>query len=231
MLVHEAHSALSNMLGDPVEMGPPPVLSIPDGVTFSKALRDMYLYRAMVSIIEETLKSVSGGARDVISSALQRTFPNYLVEDVIAAPFDQVDKDLTLSRTAAWVYAVYGNLGGVRMPFIHETPATFVARSNPAFSTANKHEPMWTYLPAFTSGASQIRVRVRSSFLSQYSGADLHVFMLPMPLKPSEQDPMDLLDFEPSQYDRVLARANQYGRIDSQDLGQQELLGEITKGI
>lgn len=77
MTILEIHQALSRSLGDSFTLSSNPTV-IPDGVRYSTAQRNNYLYRAMLYILDEVFVAVQHLERKDANKALYKLIPNMI---------------------------------------------------------------------------------------------------------------------------------------------------------
>lgn len=208
------------MIGDPITVGSP-FTTVPDGVRYSKQLRDLYLYRAMVSIIEGAIKQVVGMPDAEASLALQKLFPNYIIEDDLTLDVaDDIQADLT--RRPAWVYGVYMNSGGSTQ-FRKESLSRLYSVNTNIYREGYS-DPMYALVVPQALGVSDayqngiLRLVVPPGYMTSW-GASLHrCLYLPTPFNPATQVTTEVLDFEPMHFDTVLKIAKDLAMIDAQEI-------------
>lgn len=223
MKVWQAHLALAQMIGDPIAISGSPVVVIADGVRYSKNLRDLYLYRGLVSVLNSFIEAAAGQPMQ-ISDVLTRVMPNYIVHETVPTLSDPAITDdgsgmrWDLSRRPAAVISVYQP----QLQFRRESLSKFHNNLNNPYITGNQ-DPTFTIFAAQSPaggdsyGKGSILIRATGDYVSKYGATVHHITYVPVPLNPADQSPEDVLDFEPTLYDKVLAQANQYAKIDSQE--------------
>lgn len=213
MLVWEAHVALANMLGDPVApIGSPTVTSIPDGVRFSKALRDEYLHRAMLAIMDK-IKATTTQERSAINEAMMKAFPTMArIESFSDTYTGQVTK--TMARIPYWIYGVAElRANGRTLAFAPLDPAKFEAKLT--LLQTLRTEPMYT-IRRTAPNLAQLLLHTDSAYAAPGPTA-VNVTYVPVPLHPKTQTPTEFLEYEATLMPNVIGQAAIYGRIDSQD--------------
>jgi hypothetical protein len=217
----QAHIALAQMIGDPITVGSP-VTVIPDGVRYSRQLRDLYLYRAMMNLIEGIIQPVLSMSETDASTQIQRYLPNYLVEDVIAYASWNPNNELNLTRRPLYIHSVY--FPTTQVAFTKQPANRFHAMQSTNPYHDNSHDPLYRVAPPQAVGGAEAYAKGKLKielppFLNTVD--DINVLYVPTPLDPSTQAVTDVLDFEPMLYDKVLNLANQYARTDAQESMQQ----------
>jgi len=226
------------MIGDPIEITGSPILTIPDGVRFSKALRDTYLYRAMLDFLEKLKASTVALPKDVRDEVWSTTLPTYLIAETIDAStvfnVGEPTAEQALTRKLVYMYALSSaeKTGARQLLFTEKSPAAFYRLQNLRHKV--KVDPMFTVIGYDAGSTSVLRMCIDTSdylfLFDTYLQGDIQALYVPIPYNPSVQDPEDLLDFEPYLYDKIIERANIYARIDSQDLMEPERLLNVTGG-
>lgn len=227
----EAHIALAQMIGDPILVVGS---SIPDGARYSTALRDIYLWRGMVKVMRDEFNKVKQLPRDQQADALALAFPTSWINEEITVgnPIPQYGS-FNLSKPAFFVSSV-GTIALTSNELIYDyqTPQQFhYLRSRRNRITP---DPMFTVLGetelAITQGTvvteTQVNYWMSADDYAAFSSAlaDLVVYYLPIPTKPSTQAHDDLLDFELIYVEDALAWADMMSRYDAQDLTANPLL-------
>lgn len=216
----QAHIALAQMIGDPITVGSP-VTVIPDGVRYSRQLRDLYLYRAMLNIIDSIIQPAMQAPDFEASSQLQRYLPNYLVEDIITEPVWSVNNQLPLTRRPLYVHSVFFDT--TKVAFIKQPAARFFSMQTNNPYHDGRHDPIYTIAPPQAAGALEaygkgnIRIQL-PTFLNTLD--NIHAIYIPTPIDPATQSVTDVLDFEPLLYDKVITVANSFAKADAQEGGQ-----------
>jgi hypothetical protein len=234
MQLWQAHLALSSMIGDPIEVGSPVTSNtvIPDGVRYSKRLRDVYLYRAMLAIFDEVLQQTAALDTAQADQVWFNLFPTFLVEDTFAGLATN-EATLTLTRKPVRIHNVYTNYDGGRDGYtFRPAPSRKTLRRKNTVNRA-EHDPQYT-IAAGTPAA--ITVNVPTGYVQTYGtqaiAGPLAIKCLytPVPADPSTQTANQVLDFEPIQLNRVIAKANLYARADSQDMQSAEAMTLLVGG-
>jgi hypothetical protein len=222
MRIWQAHIALAQMMGDPIIVSGSPVTVIPDGVRYSRQLRDLYLYRAMLSIMDSIVQPALQVADVEASSQLQRYMPNYVVEDIIPYATWSVNNTLLLTRRPVVVHTVWFDT--TQVAFSRQPANRFhaIQSTNPYHDIS--HDAMYSVFPAQAAGALEAygkgRLKIRiPAFVN--STDDIHVLYVPTPLDPSTQAASDVLDFEPLMYDKIITTANTFAKADAQETQAQ----------
>jgi len=222
MRIWQAHIALAQMMGDPIIVSGSPVTVIPDGVRYSRQLRDLYLYRAMLSIMDSIVQPALQVADVEASSQLQRYMPNYVVEDIIPFASWSLNDELLLSRRPVTVHSVW--FERTQIAFARQPANRFhaIQSTNPYHDIS--HDAMYSILPAQVAGGTEAygkgRLKIRvPAFVNTTD--DIHVLYVPTPLDPSTQTANSILDFEPLMYDKIITTANTFAKADAQETQAQ----------
>lgn len=234
MRLWQAHLALSSMIGDPIEIGSPVTSNtiIPDGVRYSRRLRDIYLYRAMLAIFDEVLQQTAGLDLAQADQVWFNLFPTYMVEDTFSGLATE-EATLTLTRKPVRIHNVYTQYAVGREGYtFRAAPTRKMLRRKNAVNRA-EHDPQYS-MAAGTPAA--ITVNVPDGYVQVYgtqalSGAvPIKCLYTPLPTDPATQTADQFLDFEPIQLNRVIAKANLYARADSQDMQSAEAMSLLVGG-
>lgn len=224
MKVWQAHLALAQMMGDPIAVSGSPVVSLADGVRYSKNLRDLYLYRAMMSILEGALQPLS--AQPVqIGDILSRYMPNFIVQeqvnDLTSLVGDVSNADLrwNLSRRPIAVISVFNDSG---VQFRQETLSRFHNNVAHPYHAGQQDPTFAIYTPQAVAGTNSygngtVILRATGNYQNKWGGSPHFITYVPTPTNPADQTPEQVLDFEPILYDKVLNTANTFAKIDSQE--------------
>ena len=234
MLVWQAHMALAQSLGDPITPTGSPVV-IPNGVRYSKALRDSYLYRAMLKVLANIVKQTAALPKSTQDEVLSRILPTYRREYSDFKPLlPNYDYELDEQIVHMYSVVVHGLLGTDTRPVVY----TQKSSHGVATATSDLHgmiaDPMYTL---------KMNATMDKAIVSLYTDADtwervlpnllLHTTTcsyIPVPKNPANQASEDMLDFEPTLYESVLTTALLLGRIDSQDFTDIQALAPLIAG-
>jgi hypothetical protein len=219
MKVWQAHTALAQMIGDPITVSGSPVTLIPDGVRYSKKLRDLYLYRAMLNILDSIVGQTLQLPEQQAIETIQRYIPNYIVQDSIELGDLATDFTFDLSRRPVMMLGVYNDAG---VHFRSETLNRFYAKMNHPWHEAQTDPRYTLFTPAaLTTGQSYQNGRLRfdfsGDFYNKWEATEIHAVYIPTPLDPNTQSAEDPLDFEVLLADKVITIANTFAKADSQE--------------
>jgi hypothetical protein len=220
MRVWEAHIWLANALGDSIIVESSNGYLIPDGVRYSKLLRDSYLYRAMLEIYRSTLEKVSMLPKQHISQILYSAFPNVITkEEGITVTATQLQMDI-FSKVPLYVIAIEaldtdGNLYPIPMRDYYK--GVYLRNSR----NVQRYDAFCTLIKF--DGTTSLNYYDNSGLT-----CDMTVTYLPYPTNPSTQETTDDLDFEEKYLQSVLVRALTYGLTDSQDIQNQEVFLRVN---
>jgi hypothetical protein len=214
----QAHIALAQMIGDPIVVSGSPVTVIPDGVRYSRQLRDLYLYRAMLSIMDSIVQPALQAPDAEASAQLQRYLPNYVVEDIVPYATWSLNNELLLTRRPVYVHAVYFET--TKITFIKQPANRFhaIQSANPYHDMG--HDAMYSVSSPQAVGGTESygkgKIKVE---IPQFNNTtdSIHALYIPTPIDPSTQTASDVLDFEPLLYDKVISVANSYAKADAQE--------------
>jgi len=219
----EAHVALAQALGDPIDISGSPS-TISDGVRYSKALRDNYLYRAMTWFVSSVLQQVVALPPSKQSEIIQKMFPTWSRSASATMPAATWGT-VAVGEVVAHIYAVriWEAASPTRRPYlctprswheiIGEISQKHILNPDPAYAMRLDSTRTDTEVTVVWSPPEQNQLNVTGDY------PEVLVDYLPMPVSPSTYADGDVvMDFEPSLMDKVISRSVLYGRIDSQDL-------------
>lgn len=232
MTVAEAHVALAQALGDPIDVsGSPSVIS--DGVRYSKALRDNYLYRAMTWFVSNIIKQSVALPPQQQSEMIQKIFPTWSRSASVAMP-SATWGTVLVGEVVAYIYAVriWEAASPTRRPYLctqkpwHELLGTIsqkhILNPDPAYSFRLDSTRTDTEVTVVWSPPEQNALNITGDY------PEVLVDYLPMPVNPSTYANGDVvMDFEPSLMDGIISKSVLYGRIDSQDLVDLNQLAQV----
>ena len=224
MKIWQAHLALAQMIGDPIAISGSPVTVIPDGVRYSKNLRDIYLYRAMLGIINSAVEGLAAQPVQV-SDILTRMMPNFIIHEsvnnlnALVSDVSTGDYRWELQRRPVAIISVFNDNS---VQFRRESLPRFHNNvSNPYIQ--GYQDPTFTQFAASTAvgnesyGKGNVILRFNGNYSNRWSGTVHHITYIPTPINPADQTPETPLDFEPMLFDKVLLQANTYAKIDAQE--------------
>lgn len=218
MRIWQAHLALAQMIGDPIVVSGSPITAIPDGVRYSKRLRDLYLYRATLSTLEGIMASIMQLPHMQAVEALQRYLPNFIIEDTVLTIGD-LEPNYVMPLTRRPVYMLAVHQGNVQ--FRQESAGRFFAKlynpyqQNTQDPTYTMHVPQAVGNNPYAKG--NLKLRFTGEYAVKWDGTPISALYVPVPNDPSGMMPEDPLDFEPLLFDKILQQANTYAKIDAQE--------------
>jgi hypothetical protein len=233
MLVADAHRELSLSLGDSVIIASPPASNtvIPDGVRYTKTIRDSYLNRAMLTIYSKVLKQVAPLPRQIGSDIIGKMFPTGIKFAIVNT--DRVIDTSTLFPPGGtftelppiYILSIYaydngnvdadGNMIPVPIKDAHRTAALSNARN------VQKPDLYCTIDRNVVGGSTNIHLY--GDFTDYFT---LGIRWLSSPINPSTQTADQSLDIDEHFIPEVLTLATVYGYQDSQELPDiQQFLG------
>jgi hypothetical protein len=219
MRIWEAHIALSRQIGDPISVTGSPPATIPDGVRYSRALRDIYLYRSALNIVQQVITQAAQLPDKAAHEIIARAFPNYIVEDNLGVINNNVTDEYNLTRRPAWVYSVHTDN---YHQFQKSSLPRFNSYSNPYVD--GRPDPMYVLVPGVAPvgiapyANGRIRITYPNGFIQTSGTNRLFCAYLPTPLNPATQAVNDVLDMEPLYYETLLQAAAQMALSDSQEV-------------
>lgn len=218
MLLWHAHMTLAAQLGDPV----PAIsaLSIPDGVRYSRAQRDSYIYRAMMEHMAKTIEPLSQHPREVKVIVLQSIFPNFMrkVTQAYSATYTFPATTGGLSSVPLYVYNLRLNFGDLIQPVPIVTSWHAQRIANRKIALNHYHDTI-ADITVMPTTPPTTRLKIYPSINdTTIDVADIEMDYLPVPTHPNTQLPTANLDFEEIYLDKILRRAAAYAALDSQDI-------------
>ncbi len=219
MRIWEAHIALSRQIGDPISVTGSPPATIPDGVRYSRALRDIYLYRSALNIVQQVITQAAQLPDKAAHEIIARAFPNYIVEDNLGVINSNVTDEFNLTRRPAWVYSVHT---GNNHQFQKSSLPRFNSYANPYVD--GNPDPMYVLIPGVAPvgiapyANGRIRIKYPNGWRTDSGSSILYCAYLPTPLNPATQAVNDVLDMEPLYYETLLQAAAQMALSDSQEV-------------
>jgi len=226
MLIWEAHNALALSLGDSIAIVPNVIstTALPDGVRYSKSLRDSYLYRAMLEIYRQTLAGVVSVPKQLKGGILQGIFPNQVLTDTVSAVNQTLDLRPMkfLERKPLYVFSVEieDTENGLFYPLPVKSTYEAIALRNDR--SDQKHDAFCVFRQETGSDGE-----MRMDYYDKASlTVDIKIMYLGYPRNPASLTPVEALDMEESFISKVIALATLYGFSDSQDIPDfQQFLG------
>lgn len=221
-----AHNTLASRLGDTVYATD---TVIPDGVRFSKVLRDNYLYQAMISLYRDTLKELTGLPKVQREAILSRMFPNVTRETTITlGGGTQIGNGITAHYVYEfalnYLYLMKSRLeADIGNGIIEEfpLPVRTIDESNKKVNSRIKQRPD-SFLQWYQNNAMQIEGKLYH-YGQDIQGSNVLLYGISLPIHPTTQAPTDELDIEELYIGSVISRAVYYALQDSQ--------GEITTSL
>lgn len=216
-----AHRILAQEIGDPVLItGSPSV--IPDGVRYSKALRDSYIYRSMIHFLHEAiaLAAAKGQSRQARDQIMMSMYPTYQIADTLVTPTAQLQVQ-NLTKRVAYLYTPYIANPTFTRDYVlpQRTPAEFFNRANTKHTI--KADPCCMIVTDPAGVISKIHTYINDDDLADMATSGMTVFIaryIPVPADPSTQGTDDEIQYDETMMDAVLKRAAWYARSDSFDI-------------
>lgn len=228
MTAAQAHIALAAALGDPIEV----VTDIPDGVQFSKQLRDSYLDRGIMKILHGFTTQVASQRADEAAGIIYGLFPTFTRNNTIQISGFVVDDEVMYSLPASFdtveakspimlldMCYVYGGGGNptvrAQIPIVGAN--TYNSLVSRRFVTNNYADTVGAY---YGVGSG---LRVYNSLNEDVTNPPDHIEVnyLPQPKSLVDHDPTDEVDFEQMYMDNVIAYATLMGLNDRGDTDAQ----------
>jgi len=246
MQVWEAHRALSLQLGDSVGLerltSAPNI--IPDGVRTSTALRNAYLYRAMLHLMNTMLRDVVLMPRQTATDIIYKLYPNMIARAHLTVPsirthtFRDVTAEFSLDDFAImYLLSVQVNKNGGQA--IYPIPIKHALQKNGLMNPRNaqKCDAFCTlHHDVVGTGSDPTKYRLymydpnNTLWDTQPVPTTSHIYIiyLPYPTDPQTQNPDANITFEESYMSLVLQYATLFGMGDNQDLSSPERFYPIT---
>lgn len=242
MLVWEAHLALADALGDSTRIDSQ---NINDGARYSKSLRDSYLYRAMLSVLNKRILQLKGLTNTQLYNIIHRFFPSSI--QVLRCTLD----NLPLNTESLWIQADgryarfnFNDKSNAAQP---EPLLIIGGRLRDTASINNRSlMPMPIKSPIEASGllnslsiqdhdafmlvhyrwvqgmpdAFRPEIEIYSSHidLSNDSEVEIQIEYIAKPIDPSTQLPTDTLLIDEMFIPEIINQAITYALVDSQDI-------------
>lgn len=230
MYVWEAHKELALSIGDPINANQS---VIPDGVRYTKLLRDSYLYRSMLSIYNSVLKEVASLPKKFVSFVLNNLFPMTVLEESyepssFTSRYLQdhgehwlVLQDIQLCYIlSARIYV--GTRG------IFPLPIKDPIEANGLLNTRNIQKPDSFFV--FFGDVTNTRLYIYDFDGFMPEASEIHIKALRYPIHPRNQFPSDILTIEPHYIPKVLALSTIYAQADSQEVDSAQYIPLILGG-
>lgn len=216
------HKELAYSLGDPVivEATSP---SIPDGVRFSKDMRDMYLYRAMTTMYNNTLMSINGQKKEVQKEIIKRMYPNSILVENNSILGTSPDYYVELTYKALVILHATTYLEGYTAPD-NEVPLVIndnVLQNNGMVNASIVQKPHPFGIYSVSGDIGIISIKDRGDLLT--SSPEVSIAYLPEPLYPGTQGLLDELMIDNIYTNQIIKMSTLYGMIDSQDVQDPSL--------
>jgi len=236
MQVMELHKILAHSIGDAIEPYEDPdnagTYIIPDGARYSKTLRDSYLYRAALSIIERSVKIVVQLPRQEAGAYLRKWFPNMFAETIIA--LSTFTEDNTKSR-----YSRYHKIEDIGMAYAATVLYQDATNSYPiviqdSIRVGQLNNTKITHLPdPFThvlGTPTGTMIEIFNTYDNFTVDGEIRFIYLPYPDDPADLDPDTDYVFEKMHIKQLLNIASVYARFDSQDGNDLNQFMQIEMG-
>lgn len=235
MLIWEAHRALANSIGDTCNIT---ITNVPDGVRFSKSLRDSYLYRAMLKVYNEAMTFVSGMPHAQASMILERLFPNmctwqthYLIGEgtpELGGGHPQYRNSAVIEAVQFILSARTKNRSDLTVPI--PVKSGIEAR---ALTNDRNIQKADSFVEIFYNPVNSYHEFLIWSPKFELQGDFAEFKILPYPRHPDTLAPGDRLDMEDGFGNKVISIATVFALIDSQDIENTDryLVPELGLGM
>lgn len=236
MKLWQAHLALAQSLGDPITPTGSPT-SIPDGVRYSKKLRDSYLYRAMMKTLSSILTQIASLPKHQQDLVLRKVLPNFSRTYSDFKPLTP-QQEYDLGERAVHIYSV--QVASTILP-VDKRPVLYSWKTNHQLAATTSSLHMVEPDPMFTTSMNADQT---ATIVKLWTNADDWAVILPDPLLdsvlisyiPLPRDPSEApdgdepLDFEPLLLEKVISTAVLLARVDSQDFNDLSVLTQFLQG-
>lgn len=235
MTLLEAHQALSRSLGDSFTLLPN-ATAIPNGVRYSTAQRNNYLYRAMLYILDEVFVAVQHLERQDANKALYKLIPSMIAHTSYNFTFGSRIRESLLSKQPATdplvsaIYIVNANATsnyGANVTWENLIPVHIL---DDAQKVAN-HRLNLRPDPYITRGFSSNRFVIVDENAELRNSGFVNVYYIPYPTNPTNLLMTDRLGFEERYMTKIIQLASMYAWQDSEDLENASMLAQTIKPI
>jgi len=228
MTAAQIHTALASSLGDPIEA----ITDIPDGVQYSKALRDDYLDRAINYLLKEYYQKAQAQDPDQESEIIWGLFPTFTRNNTIAivqyqpgaeylyplpSSFVTVDHKPPLTIMDMSYVFIDGNGYITREQFPVLPPSTYNELASRRYGDSHYADTMATY---YGSG-SGVRIFTSKNVDAAVIPDHIELNYLPQPKSLRDHAWDEDVDFEDMYLGSVISMAALYGITDRGDTNEQ----------
>jgi hypothetical protein len=217
MKIWQAHKALADAVGDTADIDKDNLF---DGVRYTKAERDSYLYQAMIRVFNKLLQPLKALPSKQMYMMAERYFPN-MIKYIVFDYTGDISLNLfsyDLEKSEGIYVAMPINMFAIS---VVEHPVKYtgypipykpMSEVNGLINTRNAFLPDLFYtFSNLPNGDSTVTIYDYQSELENLPpllyGKKIRFDYLNYPLDPSTQGNEDLLDIEPAYYDMVITTA------------------------
>lgn len=239
MTLYEVHNALASALGDPfAESGSS---LIKDGVRFSKTLRQKYLYRAAMSVLNEFIKQVVPLPQSQAAPVLARLFPSLItlvlndISDTGTFALNVYDSGTNPNNyRIAFVLSLMGRTSldnpyeGRSIPIISSYDFNKITSKASHMQANDPIACIDTVYPISGSPEQNFYIRFNTGG-TDFSGGFLETTFIRYPLNQDLSDGTVKFDFEDSFMNVILAKAALYGQSDGGDTNPSQIYPLLTQ--
>jgi len=218
--VYEAHLWLASSLGDSIIVDDINGI-IPDGVRYSKDLRDSYLYRAMLDIYKKAIERTVILSKQIASQVIYYTFPN-MIKELLTNPLQGNNLNLDIfDYKPLYIISIeatdLNDDSTYPIPVRDHYKGVYLKNSR----NVQNHDAFCTL------------VSLDDKTLLNYYDAlnltcELTINYIPYPKPPVDWETNMDMEFEEKHVPAMLAKAASYGLADSQDIQNQETFLRLT---
>lgn len=232
MTAKDIHIALASSLGDPIEV----VSAIPDGVQYSKSLRDNYLDRAINHVLSSYFKAAQQADTNDESALLWGLFPTFTRNNTIALvqfqpgaeylyplPTSFVVPDNKSPLTVMDLSYVYVDGSGFKtreqIPMV--APSLYNEIVSRRYSDTHYADTVATYY----GKDSGLRIYTSKNVDVAVTPTEIELNYLPQPKSLADHAFDEAVDFEEMYLGTVVSIAGLYGVNDRGD-GNEQIMGQ-----
>lgn len=241
MTASEIHEALSKSLGDAIRTDTAGGI-IPDGVQYSKSLRDNYLDRAIQYILKEYFKMAQQPGTDDESAIIWGLFPTFTRNNTINIVQFQPNSEYLYPLPGSFVTSdIKSPLTIMDMSFVYIDGSGYITRSQvPVMQPGDYNEHVSRRFAGthysdscatYYGSNSGLRVYISPNENSAVLPDHIECNYLPQPKDMKDHAWDEQVDFEEMYLGTVLSLATMYGINDRGDTNEQIMAQTIIPTI
>lgn len=215
MQIFEVHNALASRIGDTVEATN---TSVPDGVRYSKSLRDSYLYESMLTIYKDLFKSLMAQPKASREFVLAKLFPNVTRETILTlgGVTNYGSHEVSITATT-YLYIIKARLEMTVNNVLRQFPLPIRTVEEAAMKINDYVVSRPSPFAVWFGG----QLHVYNYFSTSIANATVKVYGIDLPIHPSTQSPTDDLDIEEVYLPTVLSYSVLKAMQDDQQVGAE----------